>query len=177
LGEEEGSVSDFGEDGIGRKELLKILPKRSRGVEIGVWKADFSKVLLEQLEPVELHLIDPWECSDETRHASTVYRPGQEEELEKAYQKTLEVVRPWTNSGVVRVHRGKSENILPGFPESHFDWVYVDGDHSFIGVSNDLWLAERCVKPGGLLAGDDYFNKGWWGMVCVERLLFFRRRD
>ena len=43
-----------------RQELLKILPKKSVGAEIGVYTGDFARRLFDTLEPRKLHLIDPW---------------------------------------------------------------------------------------------------------------------
>jgi hypothetical protein len=35
-------------------------------------------------------------------------------------------------------------------------WVYVDGNHNDPFVSQDLDLCRRKVKPGGIIAGDDF---------------------
>ena len=43
-----------------------------------------------------------------------------------------------------------------------FDWVYVDGNHLYDYVRSDLALYDPKVKPGGLIAGDDYGDAGWW---------------
>lgn len=39
---------------------------------------------------------------------------------------------------------------------SLFDFVYIDADHSYNGVSRDIRLWWPLVKPGGYLAGHDY---------------------
>lgn len=51
--------------------------------------------------------------------------------------------------------KGKSENILPKLALESFDIVFVDGDHSYSGVKNDLTLAQKIVKIGGYICGDD----------------------
>ena len=43
-----------------RERLLDYLVKGGAVAEIGVWKGDFSAVLIEKLQPSALHLIDPW---------------------------------------------------------------------------------------------------------------------
>ena len=40
--------------------------------------------------------------------------------------------------------------------DEKLDWIYIDGDHSYTGVKNDLNNAIEVVKPGGLIIGDDY---------------------
>jgi predicted O-methyltransferase YrrM len=41
--------------------------------------------------------------------------------------------------------------------------VWLDGDHSYEGVKADLEHLSRSLRPGGLIAGDDYTAGGWWG--------------
>ena len=41
-----------------RNELLTILNKNIKVCEIGVFKGEFSKIILDILNPSELHLID-----------------------------------------------------------------------------------------------------------------------
>src|SRR5262249_30222670 len=62
----------------------------------------------------------------------------------------------------VVIHRANSADTLPSFPDEYFDWVYIDGNHLFEFVRNDLELSFRKVKVGGYVAGDDYFDGGWW---------------
>ena len=56
----------------------------------------------------------------------------------------------------VVVHRGASSDVLATFEDGHFDWVYIDGNHSYAFVLNDLRLSLAKTKPGGAIAGDDY---------------------
>lgn len=46
---------------IVRRKILKFLPKKGRGAEIGVWEGRFSEDILEITDPETLFLIDPWE--------------------------------------------------------------------------------------------------------------------
>ena len=44
------------------------------------------------------------------------------------------------------------------------DLLFIDGDHTFNGVSNDFKNYEKLVKPGGFIVLDDY-NPAWPGIV------------
>lgn len=44
------------------------------------------------------------------------------------------------------------------------DFLYVDADHSYNGCSADLEAWVRHVKPGGLIAGDDYEHPRYPGV-------------
>lgn len=66
-----------------RAALLTALPPGSVGAEIGVWKGNLSAILLEQLRPKRLHLIDPWQYQPSDEYFDWVYlgrgpqlRPG-----------------------------------------------------------------------------------------------------
>jgi predicted O-methyltransferase YrrM len=41
------------------------------------------------------------------------------------------------------------------------DWAYVYGDHTYEAVNSDLENFCSLLKPGGVLAGDDYAMAGW----------------
>ncbi len=45
-----------------RKKLLQYMPQNAVGAEIGVYKGDFSDLILEVCRPSELHLIDLFPC-------------------------------------------------------------------------------------------------------------------
>jgi predicted O-methyltransferase YrrM len=43
---------------------------------------------------------------------------------------------------------------------SEIDIFFIDGDHTYSGVSNDFFLYEELVKPGGYVVFDDYHDYG-----------------
>jgi len=44
------------------------------------------------------------------------------------------------------------------FPDRTFDWIYVDGDHTYDAVLSDLETFAPKVKQDGLILGHDYVN-------------------
>ena len=70
----------------------------------------------------------------------------------------------------VRIHRLPSLEAVELFPDNYFDWIYVDGDHRYEGARADLERYHAKVKPGGLVAGDDYARlKTNWNQDGVTR--------
>lgn len=65
-----------------------------------------------------------------------------------------------SHGGKVDVHVGYSFDFLSKFVVEGLkaDFVYVDGSHRAADVLEDLILAFRCLKPGGLLICDDYLG-------------------
>lgn len=112
-----------------RLELVKLMPPRARVAEVGTYQGSFASHILIAADPIELHLID----IDLT-------------ELNAAVRADPRVV----------LHEGRSEAVLAGLPDSHFDWIYVDGDHSYDGVTRDAHAAATKVKPGGYLVFNDF---------------------
>jgi len=56
--------------------------------------------------------------------------------------------------------------MLASFPDEHFDWIYVDGDHSYDGVTRDIRVARTKVKQGGLLIFNDFTL--WSPVECID---------
>jgi len=149
--------------------MLDQLPKHGRGAEIGVWNGGFSEFILEVTTPQELVLIDPWDLlsvqSDEERthkkHADTDF-------MADMFQNVTERYGHLDNVNIVK---GFSSDVLSNYPDDYFDWVYVDGNHQYDFVKQDVELAFRKVRTGGIVAGDDFFWKRDGRMHVKEAVL------
>jgi predicted O-methyltransferase YrrM len=53
------------------------------------------------------------------------------------------------------VRRGTSRKILPGLPANSFDLIYIDGDHVYDAVADDIGRSVPLLRDGGILCGDD----------------------
>ena len=149
----------------GRDALLKLLPADSVGAEIGVWKGDFSARILRSVRPARLHLIDPWSFRRDDAHQDAWYggkAAADQAAMDRIHEQVVRRFRKETAAGVVEVHRSPSAEAAALFPDGYFDWVYVDGDHVYEAVRADLDLFDPKMRAGGLIAGDDYGQVGWW---------------
>jgi SAM-dependent methyltransferase len=111
-----------------RNELVSNLPRGGRVAEVGTYRGQFARHILA-CDPAELHLIDIDFSSLDPAVAADAR---------------------------VAMHRGLSHEMLAQFPDDHFDWIYVDGDHSYEGASRDARMAAAKVKPGGHLVFNDF---------------------
>lgn len=50
---------------------------------------------------------------------------------------------------------GESIKLLKGFPTNHFDFIFVDGDHSWANILPEFKEVERVIAKGGILAYHD----------------------
>lgn len=143
--------------------VIDLLPRRSVGCEIGVWKGDLSAALLRYLRPKRLHLVDPWLFMPDKPQAMYGGREAKSQaDMDAVYE---QVDRRFTDEqlrGRVVIHRATSANAAVAIPDGSLDWAYIDGDHTYEGVRTDVGVYAAKVKPGGILCGDDYGSTGWW---------------
>mgnify|MGYP004447172199 CR=1 FL=1 len=134
---------------------LKKIKDAAICAEIGVWKGNFSHKILRR-DPKELHLIDPWAHQDYKKRWYSI----EQEKMDKIH---LGVQERFKNCPNVKIHRKFSTEVK--FPKNYFDWVYVDGNHSYEFVLKDLNYYFPLIKKGGYLCGDDY---GWRDADCPK---------
>lgn len=112
-----------------RNALVEQLPHRARVAEVGTYRGAFARHMLDACDPVELHLIDiDFSLLDPDVAADKR----------------------------VTLHKGFSHDVLGGFADGYFDWVYIDGDHSYAGASRDAAVAAKKVRRGGYLVFNDF---------------------
>jgi hypothetical protein len=148
-----------------RDELLGRLPKGGVCAEVGTWKGDFSARILELLEPRLLYLIDPWEYRGESEYEHSMYgghKPDGARAIEAIHQSVVDRFSTQIESGQVVVMRMRSDQAAAQLPNESLDWAYIDADHTYESVIADLRNFHGVVKPGGMLAGDDFGEAGWW---------------
>lgn len=143
-------------DARDRTFLKTVIPQDSIGAEIGVWKGEFSSFLLKNLRPKKLHLIDPWLFIK--RYPWAMYGgvvAKSQNDMDTIYNM---VQRKFCAYPQVIIHRMGSSEASYLFQDSYFDWIYIDGDHTYEGVTADLNNYFPKVKKKGLIIGDDF---GW----------------
>lgn len=118
-----------------RDVMLMHMPKHATCAEVGIWKCEYSEKILKATQPAKLHLIDI-----------------DPDSVRAAHDKFNDEI----SSGQVVTHVGDSPEVLESMPDSYFDWIYIDGDHSYQGAKRDLEAARLKLKPDGLLALNDY---------------------
>jgi len=146
----------------GREWLLEMMPKHCVCAEIGVYWGALSRLILKRVEPKMLHLIDPWRYQPDPSLDKALYGGvgGSQKRMDEIHDN---VVRHLGRRKDVTIHRAPSLIAVNQFPDNYFDWIYVDGDHSYEGATADLEQYRSKVKPGGFVAGDDYARNpnGW----------------
>ena len=147
------------------KYVRSLINPGDVGAEIGVWYGTFAYHVLVPSNPSKLYLIDPWEYG-----LQKDYEPEPTSEKQASRDLVYEYVKDlFASDKNVEILRKKSEDCASQFPEEFFDYVYIDGEHSYEAVKRDLNNYFCKIKIGGYIIGDDY---GWAGiMPAVQEFL------
>ncbi len=151
--------------------IMQFIKPGDIGCEIGVDRGVFSYHVLMKAQPSKLFLIDPW-----------IYglQPGIENEFNSEninakntdYENVSNAFAIYPNVEIIRM---KSEDAVFMFPDNYFDYIYIDGEHSYAAVTRDLNNYFPKLKKGGYIIGDDY---GWTGIPeAVKDFLRTHRRS
>jgi len=134
-----------------RKDLAKLFYELDyeTGAEIGVERGNYSEILCKRNPNLHLYCIDAWECYPEYReHVS-------QEKLDRFYDETKDRLSKWDANLI----RGFSVDAAKDFDNKSLDFVYIDANHNFQNVTNDIcaWLPK--IKKGGIISGHDFIRR------------------
>ena len=140
-----------------RDTLFKALPRHGIAAEIGVAKGKFARKVLEYCRPQKFHLIDPWKFQNDPSYLEDKSNADNLEQ-ENRYQNVKRMFRKEIQSGRVQLHRTYSYIAVKEFPDNYFDWINIDGMHTYDAVLKDLEDFYPKTKDTGLICGHDYAN-------------------
>jgi hypothetical protein len=117
------------------------------GSEFGWWAHRF----LTQVPESALYCIDPWPTPPNKGPNVSWKRHTNGDDNYREWQLNME---PWLGKRVFPV-RGDSYELGKTW-DIPIDFLFIDGDHSTLGVLGDLQMWVPKVKPGGLVVGHDW---------------------
>jgi len=117
------------------------------GAEIGTQRGNYALVICKANPKIHLYCIDSWEKYKGYRAQST---PIQEEYFAEARSNLSEY-------NVSFIHK-LSMDAVRDFEDASLDFVYIDANHEFDYVMQDIIEWSKKVKKGGIVAGHDYYE-------------------
>lgn len=131
-------------------ELMNELNFKS-GAEIGVSKGRYAKWLFNGMKDLKLYCVDPWIVYDDyielhNKEYQSIYDGLFEETKERLKGKNVEFIRKF------------SIDAVKDFANDSLDFVFIDGNHTFQYVINDIAEWSKKVRPGGIISGHDFWN-------------------
>lgn len=137
---------------LGIYEMCKNLAERFQGrdhvtlCEIGSYMGESTFIFAAQNIFNEIHCIEPFEGSEEFNALSN----RTWDEVKREF---------WTNTrhwDHINLHQTYSYKMNEFFADKYFDVVYIDGDHEYDSVIQDLTLYMPKLNDGGVICGHDY---------------------
>jgi hypothetical protein len=117
------------------------------GAEIGVERGLFSEKLLRA--GLQVTSIDPWIHNAAWAYHRTPAR------MAAIYEEAKAKLAPYPNSTILRM---MSMQAVELFADESLDFCYIDGNHEFRYVAEDIYEWTKKVRKGGIVSGHDYFT-------------------
>lgn len=139
--------------GFTRVHLAELFRDRgyTRIAEIGVADGRFALTLCQTIPDIEYIGVDPWQPYKGNR------RGGPIEQHERNYAMAQERLKPF-NATLVK---SGTASVLT----DRLDAIYIDGNHAYEYVRNDLHHGAYIVRSGGIVSGHDYYEFGGAGVI------------
>lgn len=116
------------------------------GVEVGTDHGQYAEVLCEGIPGLNITCVDPW----------IAYTEGEETknqtEVDAIYEEAKKRLVPY-NSTIMRMTSMEAVKVIP---DESLDFVFIDGNHEYSYVLEDITEWTKKVKYGGVVAGHDY---------------------
>lgn len=123
-----------------------------RAVEVGVFRGEFGAALLKSAPSLTHYFgVDPW-----TQQANSADDWNINNDLQQENQHVA--IRTLRAAAGEKVHimQLQSVNASRAFFDESLDFVFLDARHDYCSVLTDLRVWWPKVRPGGMIAGDDY---------------------
>lgn len=129
----------------GRQSLAFMLGDLGycEGVEIGTNLGASAEMWVKNAPMLHLTCVDPYTVYDSR---------NSQERQDDAYSEAVERLKPY-NADIIRA---ASLDVVGSFKDGSIDFLYIDGDHKFDAVMQDLIRWAPKVRDGGLIALHDY---------------------
>jgi len=125
------------------------------GAEIGVAGGSFSKTLCQKIPGLKLYCIDVWE-----HILDDPYSPS-----ERMMRKIRRVIKVRLKGYNVVLIKDRSLGAVKKFKDESLDFVYIDANHTFDYVIQDIIQWSAKVKKGGIVSGHDYHSPRRFGVI------------
>lgn len=126
--------------------LKNLIDNNIEYLEIGVLAGDYSTVVLNNKNIKKAILLDTYNSDD--WEGCKVQRFNKDSHLSF-------IKNRFSRYQNVIIKQGNSQELLP-LENEFFDYIYIDADHRFNYVLNDLMNACKMLKPNGIIGLNDF---------------------
>jgi len=135
-------------------------------LEVGCYRGISSEAFLVH-EPHEMHFVDIWGKNPEYSESDWALGASSTN-WEEVKEDFLKRIKPYLERTKIFVKHEFSAEASKGIPDNYFDFIYIDGDHSYGGIRKDIsnWLPK--LSKGGYFCGHDYTTTPHIRKACHE---------
>jgi hypothetical protein len=133
-----------------RKLVLPTLFKDlgfNTGVEVGVLDGTYSEVLCKDIPNLKLYSVDKWAVYPIYHNRRKQYH------YDAAYGQALEKLKPYPNCQIIKEW---SMDAVKQFEDNSLDFVFIDANHDFEHITEDIAEWGKKVRIGGIISGHDF---------------------
>jgi predicted O-methyltransferase YrrM len=116
-------------------------------LEIGCDIGDTSQLLLDSNENLRLYTIDPYDDYVD-------WNGNNLNDRQNLYEHVRERFLPYSDR--FNLYRLTSDDAAEEFQKEFFDFIFIDGLHTYEQLTKDCANYYSKLKPGGIFAGHDY---------------------
>lgn len=155
-----GIKIEFGQDASirsGMRYLIKKFKKKPISVlEIGTRHGESAKVILKTLNVKKYTVIDPFTTYQDYKNdpANKLMTHG-----DKIYKKTKKELKALCNNLIFLRGFSNNKKFLKNIKRNSLDLIFVDGNHEYNYVLEDLRNYFPKLKKEGILIGDDFNSR------------------
>lgn len=138
-------IPDMGRDNL--PELFRELGF-TKGLEMGTEAGKYAEILCKANPKLKLTCIDAW----------TAYKGYREHVTQTKIDEIYLEAKKRLESCKCKLIKAFSMDAVKNFEDNSLDFVYLDGNHAYKYVIEDIREWYKKVKPGGIFAGHDYIS-------------------
>ena len=135
---------------IGDMYALECLARQAhpdRALEVGSWKGLSASIIARFVGT--LVCVDTWRGADSTPEMA---KEAQNRDIKEVFLNNMTALGLMAR--VIPV-QASSQHAVSFVKDNELDFVFLDGDHAYEAISNDIKAWIRKVRPGGILCGHD----------------------
>ena len=129
---------------VGKHDLI--------GIQIGSYRGQSAELFLKSGAFKTFYCIDPWQQG---------YDPEDKADAPEIILAEQDFDRRFKDNEIVKKIKMKSSDAAKLFEQNSIDFIYIDGNHLYKAVKEDLKNYFPIVKDGGIIAGHDYNTTDW----------------
>ncbi len=134
-----------------RNDMLDSFDKQLCIAELGVFEGEFSKEIYNRCNPKKLFLVDLFQG-----YFGSGDKDGKNHHYVQLEEEHKKLMSEYESDDSVEIIKSSTIDFLNSIENDSLDVVYIDADHDYLPVKNDLILSYQKVKTNGLICGHDY---------------------